>query len=65
MTLPLLDPETAAALLCCTPETIEDRLRDGEGRPPSASVLLGIYDGLTYSRKGDLLECAQVIALAP
>lgn len=29
MTLPLLDPETAAALLCCTPETIEDRLRDG------------------------------------
>lgn len=47
------------------PDTEFRWLRDGAGRPPPASVLLGIYEGLTDSRKGDLLECAQVIALAP
>jgi hypothetical protein len=40
-------------------------LSDGDGSPPSAEILLGIYNDLTDSRKADLVECARVIAVAP
>jgi hypothetical protein len=67
------DAETVEAALreCCPgvhpsdlpPDTFR-WLRGGTGSAPSASVLLGLFNDMTDSRKGDLIECAKVISMA-